>query len=77
MFALESPIKTSAFFIASSKVSIFFSVANSFFSLDNSCLSDLITPLLSVMIIFLGSKPNALYIRVQEIAAAPAPQTTI
>ena len=63
--------------MASSSVFIFRIVANSFFSTDKSALSDLMTPLLSVIIIFFGFKPKALYILVQEIAAAPAPQTTI
>ena len=77
IFPFESPIKTSAFFKACSKVLMFFFVANSFFSDDKSVLSALITPLLSVMIIFSNCIPKALYILVQEIAAAPAPQTTV
>ena len=77
ILAFESPIKTSLFFIACSSVLIFLLVANSFFSRDKSFLLSLITPLLSVMIILLEFKPKALYILVQDIAAAPAPQTTI
>ena len=77
IFSLERPIKISELIMASSKVFIFLFVANSFFSLDSSFLLDLITPLLSVIIMFLGSIPKALYILVHEIAAAPAPQTTI
>ena len=77
ILAFDSPIKTSAFFIACSRESISLLVANSFFSAVNSFLSDLITPLLSVIIIFLGLNPKALYILVQEIAAAPAPHITI
>ena len=77
IFALESPIKTSAFFNACSKVLTFFFVANSFFSADKFSLSVLITPLLSVIMIFSDCIPKALYILVQEMAAAPAPQTTV
>ena len=62
--------------MASARVLNFNLVANSAFSLDNFFLSVLMTPLLSVIIIFCFLRPKALYILEQEIAAAPAPQTT-
>ena len=74
--ALESPIKTSESFIASSRVLTSLLVANSDFSFERFFLEVFITPLLSVIIIFFFFKPKALYILVQEMAAAPAPQTT-
>src|SRR6056300_320893 len=77
MSAIDSPTKTSAFTIASSKVSIFLAVANSSFSEDKLGLSFLITPLLSNMTIFSAFAPKALYSLVQETAAAPAPLITI
>ena len=58
--ATESPTKTSASTIASSKVSIFLCVANSDFSGDNSDRSSLITPLLSNITIFAPTAPKAL-----------------
>ena len=75
--AIESPIKTSASTIASSSVSIFLSVANSNFSEDKFSLSLRMTPLLSIITIFLAEAPKALYNLVQETAAAPAPLITM
>ena len=51
-FEIESPIKTSALIIASSKVFIFFLEANSIFCLLKPCRSERITPLLSSITIF-------------------------
>ena len=76
ILALESPIKTSESFMASSSVLTSLLVANSAFSFERFFLEVFITPLLSVIIIFFFFKPKALYILVQEMAAAPAPQTT-
>ena len=77
MFALDSPIKTSAPTRALSKDLIFLFVANSFFSSVRFSLSLLITPLLSVIIIFSSKIPRDLYNLPHEIAAAPAPDITI
>ena len=62
--------------MASSKVFTFLFVANSAFSFVKFFLEDLITPLLSVIIMFSFLRPKEMYILEQEIAAAPAPQTT-
>ena len=53
------------------------SVANSSFCDVKFPLSFLITPLLSHITMFSLLAPKAKYMRVQEIAAAPAPFTTI
>ena len=52
-------------------------MANSAFCDDKFSISFLITPLLSHITTFSFFAPNAKYKRVQEIAAAPAPFTTI
>ena len=75
--ATERPTNTSAFLTASSKESSFLAVANSAFSTERFSLSFRITPLLSTITIFSSLAPRALYNRVQEIAAAPAPLITI
>ncbi len=75
--AIESPTKTSASTMASSKVSIFLSVANSFLDSARLSASFRMTPLLSSMTIFSSFAPNALYNLVHETAAAPAPLITI
>ena len=77
MLDVDSPINTSASFIASSKVSIFLCVANSAFSLVRFSLSFLITPLLSSITIFSRFAPHDWYKREHDIAAAPAPLITI
>ena len=77
IFPVDKPIKISAFCIASSKVSKSLSVANSAFCEVRFSLSFLITPLLSHITTFSLFTPNFKYKRVQEIAAAPAPLTTI
>ena len=76
-FAIESPINTSASFIASAKVEISLSVANSAFCEVKLSRSLRMTPLLSVITIFLDCAPKDLYNLVHETAAAPAPLTTI
>ena len=53
------------------------SVAKYFFSSVKLSLSFRITPLLSVITIFLSFAPNEIYRFVHAIAAAPAPETTI
>ena len=73
----DNPIKTSAFCMASSSVFTSLLVANFFFWEVRLSLSFLITPLLSHIIIFSIFAPNLKYKRVHEIAAAPAPLTTI
>ena len=70
-------MKTSEPFIASSKEFTLRSVANSAFCELRLGLSLRITPLLSHIIIFSFFAPNFTYIRVHEMAAAPAPFTTI
>ena len=75
--AFDKPINTSALTIASSRVWTSIAVANSFFSGVKDVRSLRITPLLSVMIIFSSCAPKALYRRVQETAAAPAPEITM
>ena len=63
--------------MASSSVSIFLSVANSFLDSDKFSASFRITPLLSSITIFSAFAPKALYNLVHETAAAPAPLITI
>ena len=70
-------MKTSAFFIESFKEFKFLFVAKAFFSLLKFFLSDLITPLLSSITIFFFFAPNAIYNFEHDMAAAPAPETTI
>ncbi|MNE48835.1 hypothetical protein D3C80_1433230 [compost metagenome] len=71
-------MKTSAFFIASSSDETSrLSVANSRLASSKPARSERITPLLSVITIFSLRAPNDAYRRVHDIAAAPAPQTTI
>ena len=70
-------MNTSEPFTASSRVRRLRSVANSAFCSVRLGASLRITPLLSHITIFLGLAPKATYKRVQEIAAAPAPFTTI
>ncbi len=74
--ATDSPRKTSAPLIASSRVEIFLSVANSLLYLFRSFLFLVITPLLSTMTTFSSFIPKETYSLVQDIAAAPAPLTT-
>ena len=75
--AFESPIKISAPSNASSNVCTSILVANSAFCTVRLSRSDLIMPLLSVIIMFSGDTPKARYSRAQEMAAAPAPLITI
>ena len=77
ILAIDKPIKTSASCMASSNVLRSKSVANSAFSGVKFSRSFRITPLLSVMMIFSDFAPKALYKRVQETAAAPAPEITM
>ena len=77
IFAMDKPIKTSASRMASSKECRSNAVANSAFSGVILSRSFRITPLLSVITIFAGFAPKALYKRVQEMAAAPAPEITM
>ena len=77
IFPLDKPIKISALCIASSNVCRSLSVANSAFCVVRFPLSFRMTPLLSHMTTFSLCTPNFKYKRVQEIAAAPAPFTTI
>ena len=70
-------MNTSAPFTASSRVCTSRSVANSAFWAVRFAASFLMTPLLSHITILRGSAPKATYKRVQEIAAAPAPFTTM
>ena len=57
--AFESPIKTSAPTSASSRVCTSNFVANSAFCMVRFCLSALIMPLLSVIIMLSGDTPKA------------------
>ncbi len=75
--AADRPMNTSALLTASAKVWISRSVAHSAFVASKTSLSLRITPLLSNITIFSFLAPTATYIAVQEIAAAPAPFTTI
>ena len=77
ILAMDKPIKTSASCMASSNVLRSKAVANSAFSGVKFSRSFRITPLLSVMTIFSLFAPKALYKRVQEMAAAPAPEMTM
>ena len=77
MLAIDKPIKTSEFSIASSRELIFLFVIKSFFSSERPDLDWFITPLLSVITIFSSLAPKDMYNLVQAIAAAPAPDTTI
>ena len=74
----ESPTNTSAPFIASSSVCTSrLSVAKSFFCSVRFSLSLVITPLESSISMFSVLAPSATYIFVHDMAAAPAPFTTI
>ena len=75
--AADKPIKTSASFTASAKVEISRSVAHSALEGSKLSLSERITPLLSNITMFSLVAPTEIYIPVHEIAAAPAPLTTI
>ena len=75
---LDNPTNTSAPTMASSKVCTSRrSVANSFFCSVSFSLSLVITPFESIMMIFSFTAPSAQYNFVHEMAAAPAPLTTI
>ena len=76
-FPIDKPINTSEFCMASSKVFKSLWVANSAFCEVKLSLSFLITPLLSHITTFSLFAPNFKYNLVQEMAAAPAPLTTI
>ena len=77
MLEIDSPIKTSASFMASSRVFKSLCVENSSFSTLKFSLSLRITPLESSITMFSLTAPKARYKREQEIAAAPAPLMTI
>ena len=76
-FPFDNPTKTSASFIASSRVVKSLSEANSNLCPVRLSLSERITPLLSHITTFSRRAPSETYNRVQEMAAAPAPFTTI
>ena len=75
--ATERPRNTSAFLIASSSVVMFLLVAKGFLRSFKSVRAVLITPFESTITIFSSFAPNAMYSLVQELAAAPAPFTTM
>ncbi|MND67915.1 hypothetical protein D3C81_1297130 [compost metagenome] len=75
--AADNPINTSESFTASARVWISRSVAYCAFILSRFSLSVRITPLLSSITMFSLLAPTEIYIAVQDIAAAPAPLTTI
>ena len=77
ILAMERPMNTSACTKASSSWCTSWWVANSAFSALSCSRSWRITPLLSVMMMFSAFAPKALYKRVHETAAAPAPEITI
>ena len=77
ILAIDKPMNTSAPSMASFRVFTSIAVANSAFSLVRCSRSLRMTPLLSVMMMFSLLAPKALYKRVHEIAAAPAPEMTM
>ena len=75
--ATDNPRNTSAPFMASSKVLMSRSVANGFLRSFRSVRRVLITPFESSITMFSRLAPNIIYSLVHELAAAPAPLTTI
>ena len=76
-FAIDSPRNTSASFTASASVVMVLSVANGFLREFKSVRCLLMTPLESTITMFSNLAPNIIYSCVHELAAAPAPFTTI